>query len=471
MLVLSSFQHCYPMKKLSRRSFVKSTAAASAGLMVVPHMMSYSPAKKLNLAFIGVGGRGGRNIKSCDIKTKKGVATNNIVALCDVSDERAANGYKAYPNAKRFTDFRKMFDQMGKEIDAVVVSTPDHTHFAATMAAMELGKHVYVEKPLAHNVWQLRTLKKAEKHYGVITQMGNQGHTTDGIRKVKEWYDAGVLGEVKEVVAWFNGPQFSERGYFLKPKSFPVKGSSVPKGLDWDSWLGPASDRPYSRYYLPRFWRSWYELGNGLLGDWACHTLDAPFWSLGLGMPAAVDSVYRSPTPVDKGFISDSSRLLFHFPKRGDQAPVKLHWYEGGLKPASRPEWHRKDLPNSGMIMIGSKASLMTGGRPNKPELLLPEKEWKEFQRNMPKATIPRVAEEDPQGEWIRAMKEEGPMPGSPFSYGADLTEMALIGVMAQRFGVRIEYDAKNMKVTNHKDFDQYIKEPVREGWVYGENL
>ncbi|MEM7374778.1 MAG: Gfo/Idh/MocA family oxidoreductase [Bacteroidota bacterium] len=459
------------MKKLSRRSFVKSTATASAGLMIVPHMMSYSPANKLNLAFIGVGGRGGRNIKSCDIKTKKGVATNNIVALCDVSDERAANGYKAYPKAKRFTDFREMFDKMGKEIDAVVISTPDHTHFAATMAAMELGKHVYVEKPLAHNIWQLRTLKKAAKHYDVITQMGNQGHTTEGIRRVKEWYEAGVLGEVTEVIAWFNGPHFARNAYFYKPVEFPVKAEAVPSGLDWDSWLGPVSMRPYSQYYLPKLWRGWYEFGGAELGDWACHTLDAPFWTLDLGMPTSVDSLYRSPTPPDKDFISDSSRLRFNFPARGDKAAVTLNWYEGGLKPPSRPEWNRKDLPKSGMIMVGSKVSLMTGGRPNKPELLLPKKEWEEFQRNMPKQTIPRVAEEDPQGEWIRAIKKEGPMPGSQFEYGASLTEMALVGVLAQRFGVRIEYDAEQMKVTNHKDFDQYIKEPVREGWAYGENL
>lgn len=459
------------MPNLSRRSFVKKTAAFSTGAMIIPHLMSASPNAKLNLAFIGVGGRGGRNLKSCDIKDANGKSLHNVVALCDASEEKGAEGFKAYPKAKRFTDFRRMFDKMGKKIDAVVISTPDHTHFAAAMAAMELGKHVYVEKPLAHNIWQLRTLKKAAKHYGIISQLGNQGHTTDGIRRVKEWYEAGVLGEVREVIAWFNGPTFKETGYFLKPAQYPAKGEPIPKGLDWDSWLGPVAERPYSHYYLPRFWRSWNEFGNGLLGDWACHTLDAPFWTLDLGMPTSVDSIFRMPEPAGNHFISDQSHLQFDFPARGDKAPVRLHWHEGGLKPGNRPEWGLDTLPESGMIMIGSKKSLITGGRPNKPQLLVSADEWKAFQRNMPEPTIPRVAEEDPQGEWIRAITGEGPMCQSPFSYGADLTEMALVGVMAQRFHTRIEYDAANMKVTNHPEFDQYIKEPVREGWGYGEDL
>ena len=255
---------------------------------------------------------------------------HNVLALCDVSDTRASAGYEAYPQAKKFTDFRKMLDAMGDQIDAVVVSTPDHTHFAATMAAMQLGKHVYVEKPLAHNIWELRTLRKAAKHYGVVAQMGNQGHATEGIRLVKEWYEAGVLGEVHEVIAWFNGPTFSETGYFLKPNHYPPASQPIPDGLNWDAWLGPAEYRPYSRYYLPRFWRGWYEFGNAELGDWACHTLDAPFWSLDLGMPTSVHSIFKSPSV--HGFIADQSHLEFNFPARGNKPPVKLHWFEGGYQ-------------------------------------------------------------------------------------------------------------------------------------------
>ena len=448
---------------------MKTAAAVSAGAMILPTLKSCSPNSKLNLAFIGVGGRGGANIRGCDIKDENGVSLNNIVALCDVSEERAAEGFNAYPNAKKFSDFRVMFDEMGKEIDAVVIATPDHTHFPATMAAMQLGKHVMVEKPLAHNIWQLRTLRKAADHYGVITQMGNQGHTTEGIRFVKEWYEADVLGEVTEVIAWFNGPRFSEKSFFNKPNNYPPVGETVPSGLDWDSWVGPAKDRPYSHFYLPKWWRGWYEFGNGELGDWACHTLDAPFWALDLGMPTSVDSIVRSPS--GEGFVSDQSQLEFNFAARGNKPAVKLHWYEGGLRPEIRPEWGVDELPGSGMIMVGSKKSLGTGGRPNKPRLMGSDEEWIEFSKVIPKKTIPRVDEENPQAEFIKAIKGEGAKPGSSFDYSARLTEMASVGVMSQRFDTRIEYDAKNMKVTNHPDFNQYIKEPVREGWSYGEDL
>ena len=457
------------MKSLTRRSFVKSAASLSAGFMIIPNLKGYAPSKKLNLAFIGVGGRGGANLKGCARIDENGVAKHNVVALCDVSETRAAEGFKAFPKAKRFTDFRKMLDKMGKKIDAVVITTPDHTHFAAAMHAMEMGKHVYVDKPLAHNIWQLRTLKKAAKHYGVVNQLGNQGHTTNGIRLVKEWYEAGILGEVKEIIAWFNGPHFHEKGYFLKPDKFPPTPEPVPAGLDWESWQGPVKERPYSRYYLPRFWRGWYEYGNAELGDWACHTLDAPFWTLDLGMPTSVESIVRPPS--GEGFISDKSQLTFNFAARGNKPPVTLHWYEGGLQPENRPEWHLDELPRSGMIMVGDKKSLRTGGRPNQPQLLVSEEEWMEFQKNPPEKTIPRVAEEDPQGEFINAILGEGPMPESTFEYGADLTEMALVGVLSQRFDTRIEYDAKKMKITNHPEFDKYIKEPARAGWSYGEDL
>ena len=223
------------MKNNSRRSFLKSTSALSTGLLILPGLYSCSPNSKLNVAVIGVGGRGRANWSK--------VENENIVAMCDVDENRAAEGYKMYPKARKFKDFRVMFDKMHKEIDAVIISTPDHTHFAATMAAMELGKHVYVEKPLAHNVWQLRTMKKAAKYYGIVSQMGNQGHTTNGIRLIKEWYDAGVLGEVKEVHAWIGTFDFRPGHYWTKPESFPPPTDPIPEYLDWDLWLGPAKYR------------------------------------------------------------------------------------------------------------------------------------------------------------------------------------------------------------------------------------
>jgi predicted dehydrogenase len=455
------------MKNLSRRKFITRTSAVAAGALLVPGIVrggSGSAGKgngKVNIAVIGVGGQGQENWREC--------TNENVVALCDVSETAAAEGFKKFPEAKRFKDFRVMFDKMAKEIDAVIVATPDHTHFAAAMAAMQLGKHICVEKPLAHNIWQLRTLRKAAKKYNVISQMANQGHATIGIRYVKEWYEAGILGNVKEVIAWFNGPEFTPRGYFLKPDSYPPKEEPIPAGLDWDLWLGPVAYRPYSHFYIPRFWRGWYELGNGELGDWACHTLDAPFWSLDLGMPVSVDSVSRTPSSP-QGFVSDQSILNFEFAARGTKPPVTLKWYEGGLKPENRPEWGLKELPSSGMIMAGDKVSLMTGGRPNDPKLLIPEKEWKHFFENKPAETIPRV-EGGPRAEWFAAIKGNGPLPGSNFDYSTRLTEMASIGVMAQRFNTRIEYDADNMKITNHPEFDIYVKEPVRRGWEYGEDL
>lgn len=454
------------MKTLSRRSFITKTGAVAAGAIILPGIAGCgSDGKrikgKVNLAVIGVGGRGKASWIACK--------DENIVALCDVSMSAAAEGFKTFPEARRFNDFRVMFDKMARDIDAVIIATPDHNHFPAAMSAMQLGKHVYVEKPLAHNIWQLRTLRKAAKEYKVITQMGNQGHTTNGIRQVKEWYEAGILGDVKEVFAWFDGPAFSEKGYFLKPDVYPPKEETVPEGLDWDQWLGPAASRPYSHFYIPRFWRGWYDLGNGELGDWACHTLDAPFWSLDLGMPLSVDSLFRTPSP--ENFVSDQSVLEFKFGARGIKQPVTLKWYEGGIKPDNRPEWGLPELPGSGMIMVGEKVSLMTGGRPNNPKLLVPEEDWNVFKQNMPPQTIPRVGEEAPQAEWISAIKGNGEMPGSQFEYSARLTEMALLGVMSQRLNTRIEYDSENMKVTNHPDFDIYVKEPVRKGWQYGENL
>ncbi len=452
------------MKNLSRRSFLTKASALTAGALILPSQINYLRGSnlndKINVAVIGVGGQGRGNLRDCK--------DENVVALCDVSEIAAADSFKSYPQARRFKDFRVMFDKMANEIDAVIVCTPDHTHFPAAIAAMQLGKHICVEKPLAHNVWQLRTLRKAAKKYNVISQMANQGHATMGIRYVKEWYDAGVLGNVREVLAWFDGPEFNERGYFLKPDSYPPKGETIPEGIDWDLWLGPAAYRPYSRFYMPRFWRGWYELGNGELGDWACHTLDAPFWALDLGMPVSVDSVSRTPSP--EGYVSDQSILKFEFKARGNKPPVTLTWYEGGLKPYNRKEFGLPELPSQGMIMIGDKVSLMTGGRPNDPKLLLPEADWQNFLKNRPAEVIPRV-EGGPRAEWFAAIKGTGPMPGSNFEYSARLTEMSLLGVMAQRFNTRIEYDEANMKVTNHPNFDVYIKEPVRKGWEFGEDV
>ncbi len=455
------------MNSLTRRNFIRSTSAVVAGTAIIPHLLSCSPSKKLNIAIVGVGGRGEAQWSSC--LDENGQAVHNVVAMCDVDDQRAAKGFNTFPNACKFKDFRKMLDEMSNEIDAVMISTPDHTHFPAAVAAMQLGKHVYVEKPLAHNVWQLRTLKKAAHHYNVITQMGNQGHATDGIRRVKEWVDADVLGQVKEVIAWFDGPEFGPDKYFNKANNYPPQAQAIPEYLDWDLWLGPAAKRPYNSVYAPKTWRGFYDFGNGELGDWACHTLDAPFWSLNLGMPHTTEALFHSGAP--EGFLPDQSIIKFEFPERGSQAPVTLMWYEGGLKPENRPEWKIPELPRSGMIMVGEKQNIITGGRPNNAQLMMSKAEWDNWvEKEMPEASIPRI-EGGPQQEFFRALTGDGPLPGSNFDYAADLTEMALLGVLAQRFNTRVEYDAQNMKVTNNEALNNYIKEPVRDGWQYGEEL
>ncbi len=440
-------------RSLSRRDFVKTTGTIGAGIWLAPHLLSCSKNNQVNIAVIGAGGRGRQNWLPCE--------NENIVAFCDVDDRMIKEAKEAYPDVKYFKDYRRMFDKMHRRIDAVIVSTPDHSHFAATMAAIELGKHVYVEKPLAHNVWQVRTLKEKAKEFGVISQMGNQGHATDGIRRVKEWYEAGALGNVTEVHAWFNGPDWSG-SWFKKPSSFPPPEIPVPAELDWDLWLGPAKKRPYTEYYLPRVWRGWYDFSSGMLGDWGCHTLDAPFWSLDLGKPNLIVPEFKSETP--DGFLEDASIVRYEFPARGNKPPVTMKWYQGGYKPENNPQWGLETLPDSGMIMVGDKKSLMTAARPENERLLVPEEEWLAFNENPPTPTIPRIGT-GPQLEWINAIKGDGPMPGSSFEYASDLTEMVLLGALAQKTNARLEYDAKNMKITNQSDFDKYLKEPVRDGW------
>lgn len=449
--------------RTTRRDFIKSTLAASS-VFALPRFSigaeGPAPNRKLNLAFIGAGGQAEAAFSDC--------TSENYVALCDVDDARAAKAYERYPNAKRFKDFRVMLDKMHNEIDAVIVSTPDHIHFSAAYLSMQAGKHVFVQKPLVHNIWQARTLRRAAARYKVVTQMGNQGHTTEGIRYIREWYESGSLGTVREVHAWFDGPDFVQAPYFRIPPSFPPPTAPVPSTLDWDLWLGPAKKRPYSPSYAPLIWRGYFDFGCGELGDWACHTLDGPFWALGLDAPLRV--TIENIEPIHEGYVPRSSHLRFDFSARGDQPPVSLHWYDGGQHPPVPLDWDRKkEFPKSGMLMVGDKNTLMTGPRPDSPQLL-DDAVWQEFKRNLPAKTIPRI-KGGPFVEWLQAIKGEGPMPGSQFDYSARLTEMALVGVLAQRTGTDIEWDAKAMKVTNHPDYERYVREPARHGWNVGDEV
>ena len=415
---------------------------------------------KLNVAFIGAGGRARALIG--------GLPNENFVAFCDVDEQRAAQTYSEYPDVPRFKDFRRMFDKMGKEIDAVCIATPDHTHFVGTFTAMENGKHVLTEKPLTHNVWEARTLRKAATYYKVISQMGNQGHATEGIRFVKEWYESGAVGKVKEVIALNGGPDFGPNRLFNLPTRWPATSQAIPLHLNWDLWKGPvAEDIKYNEVFLPATWRGFYQFGNGQLGDWACHTLDAPFWALDLGMPTAVEAIAKDNRALE-GIAPSSSAVRFEFPKKGKRPAIVLTWYERDW-PEVDPNWGFEEWGQNRMVMIGDKGTIATGARPNSPRLY-PEAKWQEFRRNLPAKTIPRIKGSH-ISEWANAIKGEGPLPGSNFDYASRLTEMALLGVLAQRFGGRIEWDDKKMEVTNRPELNAYIREPARRGWRMGDQV
>jgi predicted dehydrogenase len=450
-------------QEANRRAFIKSSALA-AGALALPRLSigspGASPNAKINIAVVGAGGMGDYAVAQA--------ATENFVAICDVDDERAAEVFQAHPDVPRFKDFRVMLDKKGKEIDAVAISTPDHTHFAIAMAAMELGKHVFIQKPLAHNIWQVRTLRKAAQHYKVITQMGNQGHTFEGMRLIKAWVDAGVLGDVSEVITWTNRPNIP---WFVPPETFPPTTGPAPDHLDWDLWQGPVAPREYSEAYVPVRWRGWWDYGCGSLGDIGCHTFDAPFWALDLGAPTRVEAF--SEPPPGEGFIPMNSVVVYQFPARGSKPPVTLKWYEKGFDVPKPRRWDMdKPLhPEGGMYMEGTKETLYHSEmRPVSP-WITPAARFMEIKGELRKIErLPPVGD-GPIEEWISAIKGEGPLPGSNFDYAAPLTEMVLLGALAQRTGRTIEWDAEAMTVKGQPELDSIIKEPAREGWQYGEDL
>jgi len=458
------------MPVMKRRTFLSKTVATAAASTVFPRFAIGKPGGsangKLNVAFIGSGGWIARQ------PYEQGCAEENLVAFCDVDRAHSAENMKNWQTTQPFfEDFREMFDKMHKEIDAVVISTPDHTHFAATMAAMERGIHVYVQKPLTHNVWQSRTLVKAMDRYKVVTQMGNQGHAGHGIRQSVEAYRAGVIGEVSEVYAWNAGPELGGR-HFANPTTMPLPADPVPEGLNWDLWLGPAAFRNFSNDYHPYKWRTFYDLGLGMLGDWGCHTFDTPVWALDLDPPTKVECLERADSldPV----VPANSRIKYTFPANDKRGPVTLYWFDGPQDWEKVGRIDKFGIEHAAHMrracwIVGSKGAIGTGTHAG-PPTILPGEIRQAWQANPPEETIPRV-EGGPFREWLRAIKGEGPEPGSNFTYSARLTEIILLGVLAQRFNTTIEWDAKEARITNHPELNAFIKEPVREGWSYGEDL
>jgi predicted dehydrogenase len=466
-----------PQNEVSRRQFVGTVATAAAGLTIVPrHVLGagfQAPSDTVNVAVVGYKhGMGTSNLLNV-------IKTDNVVALCDCdeskqADERAASRqiFEKLPKAVKHKDYRKMLESQ-KDIDAVLVATPDHTHAVIAMASMQLGKHVYVQKPLTRTISEARALTAAAKKYKVVTQMGNQGHSEEGLRLMQEWLEAGALGDVREVHCWTNRPIWPQG----MPR--PAEEMAVPEGCDWDLWLGPAPLRPFHKTYHPFGWRAWQDFGAGAMGDMACHVLDASYTILKLGAPSSVVASlaynFLPPAPGQRGFgqrveyndsFPPSTTIHLTFPARGSMPEVKLHWYDGGLLPELPAELEAgRKLPESGTIFVGSKAKMWCETYSESPRLI-PESAMQAFQR--PPKTLPRVPEGRGGHErnWLDAIRQKGKAV-SDFDYAGPFTETVLLGNVALRFpSERLLWDSAAMKVTNKPEADQFVQHNYRPGWT-----
>lgn len=469
-------------QRVTRRAFLGGTAATAFGFLAVPsHVLAREgkqpPSDRLQVACIGCGGKGRGDVR--------GVSGEYVVALCDVDWGHARDSIKRHPKARAFKDYRVMLAEMAKDIDAVTVSTPDHHHAPASMRAMKMGKHVFCQKPLAHNIREARLVTETARKMKVVTQMGIQAHAHEGIRLVKEWVEAGWLGPVREVWYWTNRPIWDQN--VQRPKH----ADPVPKGLDWDLWLGPAPFRPYvekltpksrRKAYHPFSWRGWWDFGSGALGDIACHAMDAAYWALELGYPSAVAA---ESGPMTDESPPNWSRITIEFPARGDKPPVKVVWNDGIDKkdrPNSLDVPRPKDLepdrtltglPSKrggrygigGQLFIGDKAALMADVYCRSPRVV-PESKMRDLLGNhkVPK-TIPRSG--DHMREWVQACKANKPQDAKAnfADFAGPLTEMVLIGNMAVRTGKRVEWDAEHMRSTNVPEANQYVGRTYRKGW------
>ncbi|MCJ8210945.1 Gfo/Idh/MocA family oxidoreductase [Mucilaginibacter sp. RS28] len=460
----------------SRRDFLKTGALAAAGFMIVPRYVLggkgfVAPSDKLMIAGIGAGGKGQSDIANF---YKSGKA--EIAYLCDVDDRRAANSIKSFPKAKYYKDWRELFDKEHKHIDAVSVSTPDHNHAIITYHAMQLGKHVYVQKPLTHDIWEARMLTEAAKKYKVVTQMGNQGASNDGTRLLSEWYDAGLIGDVHTIYCWTNRPVWPQG------IQWPTTKADVPKELNWDLWLGTAPYKDYVDKLVPFNWRGWWDYGTGALGDMGCHLVEAPFRVLGLqyvkNVQASVGSVYVDE--FKKGVFPEScppsSHITLTFPKTAKtKGDITMHWMDGGIEPERPDELGPNEMwggeEGNGTLFIGTKGK-MYASTYSDAATLLPKSLT--AQANAPKKW--NRVEGGANGhyaQWVEAClagygKKEV---SSPFEVAGPLTEALLMANLAVRGhdlkGGRIKYEWDNnaMKVTNFDDVNKYVKREYRQGW------
>jgi len=450
---------------ISRRNFIKGVSGVAA-LSALPHTFfigapGKSPNEKLNIAGVGVGGMGKSNLQKCN--------EENIVALCDVDQKYAGKVYDRYPKAKRYVDYREMLDKQ-KDIDAVIVATPDHTHAVIALAFIKAGKHVYCQKPMAHAVFEARKLTEAAREYKVATQMGNQGRSGDTTRSICEWIWSGAIGAVHEVHAWTNRPVWPQGIEVDRPKDTPP----VPDTLNWDLWLGPAPERPYHPDYLPQSWRAWWDFGTGSLGDLGCHILDSAYWALKLKYPTSVEGnistywegFWKNTKPKNEQYPR-SSIVRYTFPEREGMPELKLTWYDGGLMPP-RPEeladGEEMGDDDGGLLFVGDKGMLMAGCYGRSPKLL-PESRMKDF--TPPAPSIPRIpgSLEGHEADWVRACKGGEPA-CSNFDNSGPLSELVLMGNLAVRFpNQTLRWDGEKMEVTNNKDANDYAHCPYRKGW------
>ena len=442
----------------NRRTFLQTAGAAATTFTILKagSARTYAANEKLNIASVGAGGRAAGDIQA--------VASQNIVALCDVDETRAAGMFNRFPKAERFKDYRVMLQQMEQKIDAVIVGTPDHHHFHASMSAIRLGKHVYCEKPLTHSVWEARELTLAARKAGVATQMGNQAQAAEQTRVVQEFVMDNAVGPIREAHIWTDRPSrglFAE--YWPQGVARPVEKQVVPATLAWDLWLGPAPIRPYHSAYLPTKWRGWWDFGTGALGDIACHYFDPVFRALKLGAPSSVEA---SSTRVNEETYPVGSMITFHFPARGELPPVKLVWYDGGLRPPRPVAIKDGDtMGTNGLMLIGDDdAVLMSDWNSWK---MYPEDRAKRY--GAPPKKLARSAGH--HQEWIDACKG-GPPAGSNFDWAGPMTETVLLGNVALRSQLReglthkqLQWDAANLAFTNHDAANQFLRREYREGW------
>jgi predicted dehydrogenase len=469
-------------KNISRRNFIRNTSVVAGSFFIVPrHVLGrgfIAPSDKLNIAGIGAGGKG-----ESDLAEFAKSLRVNIVSLCDVDDRMAVNSRKRFSKATYYADFREMLEKEKNNIDAVSISTPDNTHAVATMAAMQLGKHVYTQKPLSHDIYEARMLTEAAKKYNVVTQMGNQGSSGDGVRLSKEMVDAGMIGEVHSAQAWTNRPVW--------PQGIPTPSgkNEIPKELNWDLWLGPAKKIDYNPVYLPFNWRGWWAFGTGAFGDMALHIMEPIYRIAPILYPDSVEcSVSNVWTNMwAEGGYEDScppaSIIHFTYPRTTGKGSVKVSWYDGGLLP-QRPEELLPGEPfgnwDGGTLLIGTKGKLLMDCYGDNPRLL-PTKLMKE--KKMPPQKLPRV-KEGHYLQWVNACIDgrDKVQMSSPFEYAGPVSESILIGNLAIRSWLmknpklkgwgdkylgrkKLLWDSKNMKVTNFDEANQFVRREYRDGW------